>query len=280
MCYTYNGDYMKKVISIILGTLFFFSLLLFTFFYSVQQEFSLFQKVKAIDFTEEDIEKYSNMSLDQLHKEFDDDLEKEGLPPKILDYVVNHPEYDTTIQEFKDDYINYLKGKKEKPAVNKNKMDKIINDSVDKYNEENEVKIEKDKANVVTEKVTEKVEVAVEKIDESQSTKTVLSFMFNLKYQKYSFITAMILLMCLIIIQKLNTILYLVCPLILNGITFITGFFVATRTYISKFGNILGSTYTSTCNTMLVLGIIYLILGVSFIILFNLVIKKNKKIDS
>lgn len=272
---------MKKVISIILSVLFFFSLLLFTFFYSVQQEFSLFEKVKAVEFTEEDIERYSNMSLDQLHKEFDDDLEKEGLPPKILDYVVEHPDYESTIQEFKDDYIDYLKGKQEKPVVNKNKMDKILNESVDKYNETNEVKIEKEKANLVTEKVSEKVEVAVKKIDESKSTKTVLSFIFNLNYQKYSFIVAIILLISLIIIQKMNTILYLISPLLLNGIIFVIGFFIATKTYLSKFGSILGSTYTSTCNTMLLLGIIYLLLGISFILLFNFVIKKrNNKLES
>lgn len=271
---------MKKVVSIIISILFFFSLFLFTFFYSVQQEFALFQKVKAVEFTEEDIERYSNMSLDELHKEFDDDIEKEGLPPKILDYVVEHPDYENTISEFKEDYIDYLKGKKEKPTVNKNKMDKILNESVDKYNVENEEKVEKEKANFITEKVTEKVETAVDEIDESKSTKSLLSFVFNLSYQKYSFIAAIILLISLIIIQKLNTILYLASPLLLNGISFIIGFFIATKTALSKFGSILGSTYTNTCNSMLILGIIYLLLGISFILLYYFVIRKRKQIEN
>lgn len=271
---------MKKVVSIIISILFFFSLFLFTFFYSVQQEFALFQKVKAVEFTEEEIERYSNMSLDELHKEFDDDLRNEGLPPKILDYVVEHPSYDSTISEFKEDYIDYLKGKKDKPKVNKDKMDKILNDSVEKYNKENEVKIEKGKADFVTNKVTEKVETAVEKIDESKPTKNLLSFVFNLSYQKYSFIATIILLICLIIIQKLNTILYLSSPLILNGISFIIGFFIATKTVLSKYGKILGDTYTGTCNSMLILGIIYLLLGISFILLYYFVIKKRKQIEN
>ena len=271
---------MKKIISIIISILLFLSFLIFGVFTSIQQEFSLIDKVDALDFNLKDIEKYSNMSLEDLHKTFDKELKKQDLPTELLDYIVEDQNFNKVINDYKEEYVNYLKDKGEKPQIPTQKVNEIINRSITKYNKENttNIKINNKKVENLTNDLSTKVDDVVNKIDDNPKITGFIKIIYNPIIQKVSFIVTTSLIILLVIINKSKSLKYISIPLLIDGLLFLLGTLILKRETLSIIQTILGTTYDNMVKILLNFGIYSIITSIILLIISLIINKKMKEV--
>lgn len=266
---------MKKVISIILSVFLVFSLISQAFFISVQQKFALIPTAKALSFSKEDLERYSSMSTSDLHKEFDSYIIEEGLPTEILDYVVEDPEFTKSVEDFKNDYLEYAKGNTTtKPQIDTNKVTSIIDNSIAKYNEDNNAEITFDSASKISETISEKINEVAEVMDSNPTLNKVISLVYNENFQIISVIATITLVVLLVIINRKKVFNYIGIPSLISSIVLIALYFLKNIDIVKLVTNFLGDVVSKIFTTLLVFGIVYLIIGIMFIII-NIILNKK-----
>ena len=265
----------KKICSSILCFILFWAIFASTFFVSVQQEFSLMNRAKALELENIDI---TNLDMNDINKLLKDELKANGYPVGLAEYVMKDDNALDMINDYKNQYIEYLKGNTDAvPVVDTNKVKNIVDSNVKAYNVDHKnSQISIDSSKIASE-VSSSVNTSTKKLSENKSVDKPLKFIFNLNNQIVSNYVVIVTLILLIVINKKYVFKYLVSPFLLNGIFNFLIFIILKFAKIKIIELFLGDTYTNMVNIIKWAAIIYIVISGICKVISIMINKSDKK---
>ena len=265
---------LKKICSSILCFILFWAIFASTFFFSVQQEFSLIDRAKALELETIDI---TNYDMEDIKKLIKDELKANGYPAGLAEYVMKDDNALNLIKDYKNEYIEYLKGNTDSvPVVDTTKVKNIVDSNVKAYNADHKnSQISVDSSKIASE-VSSAVNTTTKKMSENERVDKPLKFVFNLKHQRISNYVVIVTLILLIVINKKHVFEHLVSPFLSNGMVNFLSFVILKFAKIKIIELFLGDTYTNMMNIIKWAAIIYIVIaGICKVI--SIMINKSEK---
>lgn len=219
-----------------------------------------------------ELEEYINNS-------FEDVLREHNLPEDALKYVLENEENKEIIASLMQDTINYTYGLTDTLELNEEKIEKLVNNSIDKYEEKNNVTIDRKEINNLTKQFTKDYKEVVDSTENKdvQKVKKIINSFINGNMFYYALGICIISFVLLIIIniKNIKIFLNLAIPLLINGITYILSYFALKNLDISK-------NLYALQNSILKVGVFVGVIGLLLLIIFlviNYINKEKEKIN-
>lgn len=209
-----------------------------------------------------------------LQDTFGDVLKDYDIPSDTLNYVLDSDENQEIIAQLMQDTINYTYGLNDNLDIANKDIEKLINNSIDIYEKNNNVTINRQEINNLAKEFTKEYKEVLDDTDLGETTKIkdTINFVFNGKIFYYALTIFVISFILLIIlnIKYIKVLLNLAIPLLINGVTYISIFFALKKLDISK--NIV-----SLQNSILKVGITVCVLGTILLVTYIIIQKKREK---
>ncbi len=229
--------------------------------------------ISEINKTNPEIEINSELES-YLNESFKDVLKEHDIPEDTLKYVLEDEENKEIIATLMQDTINYTYGLNDNLEIANKDIEKLINNSIDIYESKNNVTINREKINNLSQEFTEEYKRVLNntEIEEVEEIKNIINTIFNGKLFNYALCTFIISFILLIVINMkyIKVFLNLAIPLLINGVTYISIFFALKNLGISK--NIV-----SLQKSILKVGIIVSVLGLILLITYIIINKRSKE---
>lgn len=214
-----------------------------------------------------ELEEYINNS-------FGDVLREHNIPEDALKYVLENEENREIIALLMQDTINYTYGLTDKLELNEEKIEKLVNNSIDKYEEKNNVTIDRKEINNLTKQFTKEYKEVIDSTEtkDVQNVKKIINNFIdgNMFYYTLGICIISFVLLIIINIKNIKIFLNLAIPLLINGITYILSYFALKNLDISK-------NLYALQNSILKVGVFVGIFGLLLLIIFLVINYINKE---
>lgn len=230
------------------------------------------------ELTSADLLNIQNLTPSEIHGYLDNYLIENDIPTEALDYVLSSGDYKSIINNYINDYQNYLAGIGEKPVIPTESINTLINDGLTKYNEETGSNIDIENiTTTVTENIS-KVEEQINKVSENSYVKTGFKILYNPLLQTYLIIGIVVLIGLLILI---NWSFVKSLPYLITASTFSGIFLTVAKVAIEKINiigelNIINGILNKVSDKIITFGIVYLVLSVILIIIYFILKKTDE----
>ncbi len=208
--------------------------------------------------------------------------EERGLDPKLAEYIIK--DYDTSVyyNEWRDTYIDYLQGKASDYKLDRERVEAIVQRSIEAYNHDHEdKKMDSEKVFDLTHELEDKADNVIEQITNDERVQKVSKFVFNEQYKKYAFIISVVCIVLIVLLNLLDSVVYLRGPFIFNAVMALIGYGIL-RGFNKYLSLIFGIRYVYMTSNLLTFIIIYTVIGISlniiYIIMKNYIKMKNDPI--
>ena len=163
------------------------------------------QDIENIEYDElESISKDSN----KIHELLDQVFIDQGLPTELIDYILADSEYEVLLSDYLSDFLSYTTGTGEKPILDETKINSILDKNIEKYEQDHNKKVNKEKITTLVSEVTTTINEQVENITSNNNLKPILNIIFSKTLLIGLIVNCLIVLILIIIINmKLSLIL-------------------------------------------------------------------------
>lgn len=163
------------------------------------------QDIENIEYDElESISKDSN----KIHELLDQVFIDQGLPTELIDYILVDSEYEVLLSDYLSDFLSYTTGTGEKPILDETKINSILDKNIEKYEQDHNKKVNKEKITTLVSEVTTTINEQVENITSNNNLKPILNIIFSKTLLIGLIVNCLIVLILIIIINmKLSLIL-------------------------------------------------------------------------
>jgi len=163
------------------------------------------QDIENIEYDElESISKDSN----KIHELLDQVFIDQGLPTELIDYILVDSEYEVLLSDYLSDFLSYTTGTGEKPILDETKINSILDKNIEKYEQDHNKKVNKEKITTLVSEVTTTINEQVENITSNNNLKPILNIIFSKTLLIGLIVNCLIVLILIIIINmKLSSIL-------------------------------------------------------------------------
>lgn len=245
---------MKKFLTVIISIVMFFSILSFTILFSIKNVFSKDKISEILNVGMENIEKDSLI----------DDIFNSNKDTKELGKYVDADEFSKAFTDYMAEYIMYATMDSDKQVSSEN-LRNIINDSINKYEKENDVTLDNSVIDELFDTFDKEMEESKNEITDTEEVRLIFDFI----YSDYYLIALAISIVCLILIFVINMSIKTVCTS-LGVVTIINGVIVYLLSLVIKvafeieesvkaLGNVISSPYRIASYISIGLGIVLLI---------------------
>lgn len=163
------------------------------------------QDIENIEYDElESISQDSN----KIHELLDQVFIDQGLPTELIDYILADSEYEVLLSDYLSDFLSYTTGTGEKPILDETKINSILDKNIEKYEQDHNKKVNKEKITTLVSEVTTTINEQVENITSNNNLKPILNIIFTKTLLIGLIVNCLIVLILIIIINmKLSSIL-------------------------------------------------------------------------
>lgn len=163
------------------------------------------QDIENIEYNElESISQDSN----KIHELLDQVFIDQGLPTELIDYILVDSEYEVLLSDYLSDFLSYTTGTGEKPILDETKINSILDKNIEKYEQDHNKKVNKEKITTLVSEVTTTINEQVENITSNNNLKPILNIIFSKTLLIGLIVNCLIVLILIIIINmKLSSIL-------------------------------------------------------------------------
>lgn len=163
------------------------------------------QDIENIEYDElESISQDSN----KIHELLDQVFIDQGLPTELIDYILADSEYEVLLSDYLSDFLSYTTGTGEKPILDETKINSILDKNIEKYEQDHNKKVNKEKITTLVSEVTTTINEQVENITSNNNLKPILNIIFSKTLLIGLIVNCLIVLILIIIINmKLSSIL-------------------------------------------------------------------------
>lgn len=163
------------------------------------------QDIENIEYDElESISQDSN----KIHELLDQVFIDQGLPTELIDYILVDSEYEVLLSDYLSDFLSYTTGTGEKPILDETKINSILDKNIEKYEQDHNKKVNKEKITTLVSEVTTTINEQVENITSNNNLKPILNIIFSKTLLIGLIVNCLIVLILIIIINmKLSSIL-------------------------------------------------------------------------
>lgn len=163
------------------------------------------QDIENIEYDElESISQDSN----KIHELLDQVFIDQGLPTELIDYILVDSEYEVLLSDYLSDFLSYTTGTGEKPILDETKINSILDKNIEKYEQDHNKKVNKEKITTLVSEVTTTINEQVENITSNNNLKPILNIIFSKTLLIGLIVNCLIVLTLIIIINmKLSSIL-------------------------------------------------------------------------
>lgn len=248
---------MKKFLTIIISIVMFFSIISFTTLLAIRSIFSKngINEILSVGTEELDMDTYV------------DEIFNSNPDAKELGKYVNIDEFSHAFSDYVADYLRYAAVSNGKQPSS-DEMKRVIEDSVNKYEKENDVTLDDDLIDEVFDKFDDEMKEARTEIIDNNEAKVV----FNVIYGNGYLVALGISIVCLILIFVINMSIRTVCSFlgvvtIINGVmTFLMSviikFILETEESLKGLASIVSTPFRNAALISLAIGIILLVVKV------------------
>lgn len=163
------------------------------------------QDIENIEYDElESISQDSN----KIHELLDQVFIDQGLPTELIDYILADSEYEVLLSDYLSDFLSYTTGTGEKPILDETKINSILDKNIEKYEQDHNKKVNKEKITTLVSEITTTINEQVENITSNNNLKPILNIIFSKTLLIGLIVNCLIVLILIIIINmKLSSIL-------------------------------------------------------------------------
>ena len=163
------------------------------------------QDIENIEYDElESISQDSN----KIHELLDQVFIDQGLPTELIDYILADSEYEVLLSDYLSDFLSYTTGTGEKPILDETKINSILDKNIEKYEQDHNKKVNKEKITTLVSEITTTINEQVENITSNNNLKPILNIIFSKTLLIGLIVNCLIVLTLIIIINmKLSSIL-------------------------------------------------------------------------
>ncbi len=228
--------------------------------------------------TAEELQKIDKITPEIIHEYVDDELEKRNIPKDALDYVLKEDNYQELFNTYKKDAVLYLKGEKEKPTIPRERVNKMINRGLTKYNNDHKEKpVNIEKIETEVEDLTKVVDEKIEEFKENKIVTSTISIVTNDGIKIALFVSSIVIGIILLVLNKpINGLNKISISLVLAGLLLIICPLIININLFSSIKDFVVSTLSFVINKVRLIGIIYLVIGILLFIVTTIINKKNK----
>ena len=222
---------------------------------------------KTVSYAE--IYNIDKIDLNIVHQYLDEDLKKQGIPTDTVEYVFKEDNYEAMYYDYRAKAIGYLKGTNEKPELELDRISKMVERGLTKYNEDHKdsnLDVQKIKGEV--NKVAKDIDTQIEKLKDNKAITSAFKVATSTPLYVASIIFGLLSVVILIVINKINGVKLSSIGVGISGLILVIGSYIVS---IDLLNNIMGSIRT--------IGIIYLIIGVLLTVIATIISKKKPKIE-
>jgi len=221
---------------------------------------------KTVSYAE--INNIDKIDLNIVHQYLDEELKKQGIPTDTVEYVFKEDDYEAMYYDYRTKAIGYLKGTNEKPELELDRISKMVERGLTKYNEDHkDSKLDVQKIKGEVNKVAKDIDTQIVKVKDNKVVTASLKIVTNTPLYVSTIIFSLLAIVLLIVMNKIDGVKQSGIGIGISGIILIIGSFLVS---IELLNNIMGSIRT--------IGIIYLIIGV--ILTVVAIIINGKKVNT
>ncbi len=205
---------------------------------------------KTVSYAE--IYNIDKIDLNIVHQYLDEDLKKQGIPTDTVEYVFKEDNYEAMYYDYRAKAIGYLKGTNEKPELELDRISKMVERGLTKYNEDHKdsnLDVQKIKGEV--NKVAKDIDTQIEKLKDNKAIPTTLKVATSTPLYVCSIVFGILSVILLIVLNKKDGINLTAIGVGISGFILVLG---------SNIVNI--EILNSSMGSIRSIGIIYLAIGV------------------
>lgn len=222
------------------------------------EEISFIMNVSA----EEMIPENFIISNEIAHKYLDEEFQHRNIPTQLIDYIIENEEFKELVVDYKDSYIDYVKGSGEKPSIPTEQVYLVIESETEKYNQDTGNTFDSAILKEQVETSISQIENQVSNVSSNKLVSLGLKILNNKNLTTYFIVALAFVCILLFLLQKTHGFIFLSVANILSGFVVIL---ISQIMNLSRFKNIkeiLGNVYSSIKNSLLAYGFITIIIGI------------------
>ena len=230
---------------------------------------------KTVTYAE--IQNIDKIDLNIVHQYLDEDLKKQGIPTDTVEYVFKEDDYEAMYYDYRAKAIGYLKGTDEKPELELDRINAMVEKGLTKYNQDHEEKLDVTKIKNEVNKVAKDIDTQIEKLKDNKTLTTALKLATSDMLFIGSIILGIISMIILIIMNKLDGIKLTGIGTGIAGIILIILSHLEGLSIFKKLSEVSGQLVKYIMSSIHDLGLIYLVIGVALVLVVTIIQNTKSK---
>lgn len=270
----------KRMLKITLEVLLFLCIISFLYLTILRGIFleDVFAKTSDINISK--IEELKHYQKEDLHKILDGVLKENEIPPKIIDEILEDKEQKEVIDHYIDEVITATKKGEEIPSIPKEKVETILNQGIQKYNEKYNANLSPSKIKNLATELINKADTLLKFVNSNLTLISNFQLLLSDKLYYGLLLFTILLIILFFTIYKKETFFSL------GGINLFSCFFFLFMYFILKIEKLqnifefLPINILNIRNSFFRIGLISSIVGIIFLLLYKiLIVRSTKKKD-
>lgn len=234
---------------------------------------------QTIDFDLAELDRFSNLSNEEIHKYVDHILKDNKIPTEVLDEVLETKEHQEIVKDYLEEAKESIKQGKELPDIPEKEIETLLTKGITKYNEKYHANISLAKVKNLVQEFTNKIDKILNLVDSNINLLSHIRFILHDTVYYSLLIITLILIIIIACLFKKEAIFSLAGISIFNGITLLITYIILKLESLQNIMEFLPINFNALKSTFVTTGIIFIITGIVLLILYRwLMIHEEKKL--